>query len=429
MFTKKKMKSISKIFTVFVLTLCLVASLSISDLSKDSGKAYAEQATNLSGVRNVGDYYFAEVDTSGKTALGASLPTINHVAEVSGIYRLEIITPRGGGSFIQYDGANITGSPGQNLSVNIKIAKGSRFTTVGNLAEGIGIRGIIQVAGGNGLKVEKSINKDKNQINDGFFGGNGADGIVERSGSYYNITPASNRYFGGNGVNGKAWHNTSYVEVAYNGTDGGGGYFPGKGGNAAFYDSKHYGRGGRDGEKYMFVTGVNPINQDETGSVKYFVGGNFPTFRTTPNEGRIGSIKLTLIQKTNVNPNEGIVSVQFTEKESLQEIVKNTERIANAMEKGGFGGGSSSSTINASDIFVVVAGKNFNELIRVSNDSTNGGIAEGLTVINNNKQDGVVRVSGRFTRAENLTILVDGVYYHIKVVKEPDSASVTASFI
>lgn len=104
----------------------------------------------------------------------------------------------------------------------------------------------------------------------------------------------------------------------------------------------------------------------------------------------------------------------------------NFERIATATEDIASKMGSDNNTFTNVEICTVVSGREFNEYVNTTNDSTIGGTLNGITVINNNDKDGVVKIIGKLDTVGDFQFNIDSIIYTIRVIEEPDSTNVSA---
>jgi len=327
------------------------------------------------------------------------------------------------------------GSSGQYLNVDVKIAKGSKLSTVGNLAEGVGIRGIIQLAGGNGADLGHVYpQKDDNitpSCTRGYFGGNGGNGIT---GSYYNGPGTGGTgYCGGQGGNG-------YQQTYADGGKGGDGYTEGLGGNPGSWSTSgswgheepHSGNVGSVGTKYQ-MTAISPINQIREGTVRYRTGGAFPSFATQPYNGTDARIRIELKQiDGSIGLNDGIISVEVNQSSSWEAMLQMgnaMDRIATAAEGGKFGGttsGTPSTPVTQSDVVTVVKGKAFDIYVPVESNKAGATKLDTVTIINNDIKDGLIEIVGKIDTDGNKEIVVGDKKFVIQTVVEPDSTNIKA---
>ena len=398
-------KCIQKTASLILISAVIMGSYFAGNISGiNESYAAPTQYDSIRDFKEVGDYFYIAESTTGKTFLSASIREIEHICSISGLYTLEITTPKGmdGRTVVdtQTGGLPGVGTPGQKLSIDVKIVKGSKFTTYGSPSDGVGIKGVIQLAGGHGGYGQWSNGRDwgPGKGGDGYFGGNGGTG-GQRNGTTGPAGTGGDGYVGGPGR-------------AYGG-NGGNGYIPGVG--ASGYGTTV--SNGVAGTTYP-MSSEYPLNQAVDGTVQYRTGGAFPAFTTTPNTGTEAIIKITLKQKMpELALSDGIIQVELTQTtayEAQMSMAESLKKIANNREQ-------SPVTMN------VVGGKRFDFYTKGYSDTV-GGTSEGVTVVNTDMTDDYIQVTGIINDSGPKEIIIDNRKYIFNVLTEPDSSNVTIIF-
>ncbi|QIB69791.1 hypothetical protein Ami103574_10870 [Aminipila butyrica] len=413
---------VNKILAIFTVAILCIGAYGFGVAADESRVYAASQYDNLNQFKGVGDYFVVSDNSSGKQALAAMIPDRLHTCAVSGVYTIEIWTPKGEDGQAVSDNSAQAGTPGQYMIQDVNIVKGSKFTTGGNLAEGAGIKGIIQLSGGNG---GSGANKFANGSSGPYDGGTGGTG-------YYA------------GVGGKGGYGGGRYQSCGNGGKGGDGYVGGNGGKGGTIGILE-GAGGTGGSGFIAgmggagsttassgstypLTYASPMNQDAYGNVKWKTGGAFPGFTVQANNGTVAQIKITLKKVVpDMSINDGIIPIALDQSSSYESQM----RAATALEKissildSKLGGNTTDLPVQSS-VVSVVKGKAFDIYVPVESTKSGNTVVGTVTVINNDVKDGLLQLVGRIDTAGNKEIVVGDTKFVLQTVEEPDSTNVTA---
>lgn len=384
---------------------------------------YAASSDNVSKFKAVGDSFETSCSIAGQTTATARIEKVTHNVKLSGLYTVEIWTPKGDDAPSGYGFA--PGGAGKYVSADIKIVQGSTFITAGSYADGVGIMGVLQLTGGNGANGSWDGRTPTNG-GSGYFGGNGGIGVTQAKGSGNfgrSGSAGGNGYYGGRGGSGiNASYDGGEEHDLGHGGQGGDGIYPGFGGpgGGALSNGKTAINGQMGRTLNSNVFGYT-LNQNAAGSYQYYKSSLFPAVAVQSYQGRDAKIKITLkellpameLSESVIQdiPEEGVISYE------LAQIKMEIRQLADLLGQG---------TDNIPDI-TVVKGKPFSKII-AAYDAMTGGSSSGVSVTNTDQSDGVIQVSGVLDQEGEQTVQINGSTFIFHVIEEPDSANVTVIF-